>query len=120
MYKIDWRQKDLINELNWRTGFYKKDISALFDAFEDVVTDMMQEAGEDGDVRMQLFSGMYIGSKFVPARPIKIPSGDMFDAPNIIKPYTQFTDSFKARVRYGNQSEMTPDFDEEDVEYDTE
>ncbi|MCQ2077277.1 MAG: HU family DNA-binding protein [Bacteroidaceae bacterium] len=120
MYKIDWKQKDLINELNWRTGYYKKDIGVLLDAFEDAITDMMQEADEDGDVRIQLFSGVYVGSKFVPARAIKIPTGDIFDAPNIIKPYTQFTDSFKARVRYGNQSEVTLDFNEEGNEDDEE
>ena len=51
------KQKDIINELKERTGFYKYNIEELFLALEDIIVENMNMATYDEPSEIILFTG---------------------------------------------------------------
>jgi nucleoid DNA-binding protein len=95
--KID--KKDIINELNARTGFYKKNVKVLLDALEDVILENMQMATVDEPSEVKLFYGFVIGAKRKPAKQCRDPRNqELIESPEHLNPYTKFKLTFKKKV----------------------
>ena len=111
--KID--QKDIVNEISARTGYYKKHVKAVIDALEDVVLENMQMATLDEPSEAKLFLGFVIGAKRIPEKEVREPRNqDIITIPEHLNPYTRFKITFKNKAN--NYEEGGRDFDDEYTE----
>ena len=108
----EMNQKDIIDELKNRTGFYKTNIKQLLDALEDIIIENMNTATYDEPSELILYHGLRLGAKRVPERPYKDPRNqEDIITPEKLIPYCKLKQSFRQRI---NKLEIDEDFDEED------
>ena len=112
MVSIKMDQKDVINELKIRTGFYKTNIKQLLDALEDIIVENMNMATYDEMSEIVLFKGWRLGAKRVPEREWREPrEGGTTITPEKLIPHCKLKQSFRQRI---NRWEPDEDFVEED------
>ena len=104
MVSREMKQKDIIEELKERTGFYKMHIKTLLDALDDIIVENMNTAAYDEPSAIFLFPGLKIGAKRVKERPWREPRGGTTIAPEKLLPYCKFQESFRTRM-----NELKPD-----------
>lgn len=106
-------QKDVIDELKERTGFYKHNIKDVLDALEDILIDHMNAAIFDEPSEMRLFHGWRIGAKRMPERTCRDPRNqkDVVVSERLI-PYCTFKQSFKDKINEIECDEELLDDDE--------
>ena len=106
-------QKDVIDELKARTGFYKHNIKYVLDALEEIIIDHMNAATFDEPSEMRLFHGWRLGAKRVPERPYCDPRDrSEIITPEKVIPYCRFKQSFRDRINeieYDNDEELLDD-----------
>lgn len=111
MVSIKMDQKDIIDELKERTGFYKKNIKELLDALDDIIIENMNMATYDEPSEIILFSGWRLGAKRVPERPYCDPRNrEEIITPEKVIPYCKLKQSYRQRI---NKWEQEDDFEEE-------
>lgn len=99
MVTIEMDQKDIVNELNERTGFYKKNIRTLLDALEDIIIENMNMATYDKPSEIALFTGWRLGAKRVPERPYCDPRNrEEIITPEKLIPHCKLKQSFRQRI----------------------
>ena len=104
-------QKDIIDELKERTGFYKKNIKELLAALDDIIIENMNMATYDEPSEIILFSGWRLGAKRVPERPYCDPRNRAeIITPEKVIPYCKLKQSYRQRL---NKWEQEDDFEEE-------
>lgn len=92
-------QKDVIDELKARTGFYKHNIKDVLDALEDIIIEHMNAATFDEPSEMRLFHGWRLGAKRMPERPYCDPRDrSEIITPEKVIPYCKFKQSFRDRI----------------------
>lgn len=110
MVSIEMDQKDIVNELNERTGFYKKNIRTLLDALEDIIIENMNMATYDQQSEIALFTGWRLGAKRVPERPYCDPRNrEEIITPEKLIPHCKLKQSFRQKI-----NKWEPN-DEEDI-----
>lgn len=111
MVSIKMDQKDIIDELKERTGFYKKNIKELLDSLDDIIIENMNMATYDEPSEIILFSGWRLGAKRVPERPYCDPRNrEEIITPEKVIPYCKLKQSYRQRI---NKWEQEDDFEEE-------
>ena len=107
------KQKDVINELKERTGFYKYNIEELFLALEDIIVENMNMATYDEPSEIILFTGWRLGAKRMPERPYCDPR-DLSEiiTPEKLIPYCRVKQSFRQKI---NRWEPKEDDKEEET-----
>lgn len=93
------KQKELINELHERTGFYKKNLAEILDALDDIIVENMGTADKHGNSEIHLSHGFVFGGRYAPARPAKDPrtNADIVTPAKVI-PYVKFKPSFRKKI----------------------
>ena len=91
-------QKELINELKERTGFYKMHIKTLLDALDDIIVENMNMATYDEPSELVLFKGWRLGAKRVPEREWREPRGGTTITNEKLIPYCKLKQSFRQRI----------------------
>ena len=105
----------VVDELNERTGFYKKDIRLVLKELENIILENMQMAEVDEPSECRLFFGFTIGAKRIPAQQrIHPKTREMIDVAEHLNPYAKFKSTFQKKAN--NFEEGVDDFDEEYVE----
>lgn len=92
-------QKDVIDELKERTGFFKYNLQTVLDALDEIIVENMNTATYDEPSEITLFTGWRLGAKRVPERE----SYDPRDRAEIITPeklipYCKLKQSFRQRI----------------------
>lgn len=105
MVTREMKQKDVVDELKERTGFYKYHIQSVLDALEEIVIENMNLATYDNPSEITLFHGWRVGAKKTPERP----SYDPRDRTEIITPaklipQCRFKQSFKNKINVWTQA----------------
>ena len=99
MVSIQMKQKDIIDELSERTGFYKYNIKDLLDALEDIILENMNMATYDEPSEIVLFHGWRLGAKRLPDRPYRDPRNQQeIITPEKLIPYCKLKQSFRQRL----------------------
>ena len=103
-------QKDIVDELNERTGFYKYNIRELLEALDDIIIENMNMAEYDKPSEIILFNGWRLGSKRVPERLSRDPRNqDEITSPEKLIPYCKLKQSFRQRL-----NKWSPEIDNEE------
>lgn len=103
-------QKDVIDELKARTGFYKHNIKDVLDALEDIIIEHMNAATFDEPSEMRLFHGWRLGAKRMPERPYCDPRDrSEIITPEKVIPYCKFKQSFRDRINNIDDKELLDD-----------
>ena len=103
-------QKELINELKERTGFYKMHIKTLLDVLDNIIVENMNTATYDEPSEIVLFKGWRLGAKRVPEREWREPRGGTTIAAEKLIPYCKLKQSFRDRI---NNWELNEEVNEE-------
>ena len=99
MVMREMTQKDVIDELKNRTGFYKINIKQLLDALDDIIVENMNMATYDEPSEIVLFSGWRLGAKRLPEREWREPrEGGTTITPEKLIPYCKLKQSFRQRI----------------------
>ena len=110
-------QKDVIDELKARTGFYKYNIEALLDALDDIILENMNAATYDEPSEIILFNGWRLGAKRLPDREWREPRfGGTTITPAKLIPYCKLKQSFRQRLNKWEQSDIDEDEELDDDE----
>lgn len=118
MMKLEMTQKDIIEELKTRTGFYKYNIEQLLDALDDIIIENMNMATYDEPSEIILFSGWRLGAKRVAERKSFDPRNrDEIITPEKLIPYCKLKQSFRQRLNkweYSEKEEVEEDVTEDE------
>lgn len=99
MVNIKMVQKDIVDELNKRTGFYKKNIRELLAELDNIIIENMNTATYDEPSEIILFNGWRLGAKRMPERPYCDPRNrEEIITPEKLIPYCRFKQSFRQRL----------------------
>ncbi len=105
----------VVDELNARTGFYKKDIRVVLEELENIILENMQTATVDEPSECRLFFGFVIGAKRVPTQQRAHPkTKEMIEVEEHLNPYARFKSTFQKKAN--NFEEGDDNFDEEYVD----
>lgn len=92
-------QDDVIDVLNAKTGFFKKDLRLVMEALEETLVEYMATATLDQPSEIRLFHGWKIGAKVLPEREAKDPrNGADIITPEKLSPYCKFETTLKAKL----------------------
>lgn len=92
-------QDDVVDVLNQKTGFYKKDLRIVMDALEETLVEYMTTATQDKPSEIRLFHGWKIGAKLTPERAAKDPrNGADIITPEKLIPYCRFETTLKQKL----------------------
>lgn len=93
-------REELIKRLSEKSGYFQKDLKAVFKALDEVVLDCFNEATDDKEISVQLVKGIKCGVKIVPERQRKNPKTqeDIVCAAQT-KPFTRFSADFRTLIQ---------------------
>jgi nucleoid DNA-binding protein len=92
-------KEDLINLLHEKTGFYKKHMSEVADALEEIILESLQAATFERDSELRLAPGVLICGKRKKAGEAKDPrTGDTIMSPEKVIPYATFKQSIRLKL----------------------
>ena len=108
-------QFDVVDELNARTGFYKKDIRVVLEELENIILENMQTATVEEPSECRLFFGFVIGAKRIPTQQRAHPkTKEMIEVAEHLNPYVRFKATFQKKAN--NFEEGDEEFDDECME----
>lgn len=94
-------QFDVVDELNERTGFYKKDIRVVLEELENIILENMQMATIDEPSECRLFFGFIIGAKRIPTKKrIHPKTRELIDVAEHLNPYVRFKSTFQKKANH--------------------
>lgn len=110
-------QKDIVDEISARTGYYKKDLRVVLKTLDKIIIESMNMATYDDPSEIILFSGWRLGAKRVPERPYCDPRNrEEIITPEKLIPYCKLKQSFRQRLnKLEPEIEDIEDTDEEDI-----
>ena len=92
-------QDDVVDVLNKKTGFYKKDLRIVMNALEETLVEYMATATHEKPSEIRLFHGWKIGAKLLPERAVKDPrNGADVMTPEKLLPYCRFETTLKQKL----------------------
>ncbi|MBQ0090709.1 MAG: HU family DNA-binding protein [Prevotellaceae bacterium] len=92
-------QKDIVNELSARTGFYKKYLTVMMDALEEIIIENMNQATFDEPSEARLAFGFIVGAKRVPEHEGLDPrNGEKIVCSERLIPYAKFKSTFRDKI----------------------
>ena len=92
-------QFDVVDELNERTGIYKKDIRVVLEELENIILENMQTATVEEPSECRLFFGFIIGAKRMAAKKKTHPkTRELIDVPEHLNPYVRFKSTFQKKA----------------------
>ena len=97
-----YNQKDVIEEINLRTGCSLKDICKIINTLGDVVKDKFSDS--DNFVELKLFPGLKVTSRYIPSEQ-SVTNRLNTNSDYSIFMSSVFTDDFRKKVRYLNNCE---------------
>lgn len=107
-------QKDIVDELKKRTGYFKYNIQEVLDALEEVIIENMNTATYDEPSEITLFHGWRLGAKRVPERESYDPRNRAeIITPEKLIPYCKLKQSFRQRI---NKWDDVEEVNEEDYD----
>lgn len=110
-------QKDVIDKVKERTGFYKCDIKLVMDALDDIIIELMNTATYDEPAEIMLFKGWRLGAKRVPERPYHDPRNRAeIVTPEKLIPYCKLKQSFRQRLNNWEANMVGDDIEEDSVD----
>ena len=93
------KRKQLVDELNARTGFYKKNIDEILNALDDIIVENMSMATKTEPSEVCLSLGFIFGGRYSPKREVRDPrNGNVVMTPAKYIPYARFTPSFRKKI----------------------
>ena len=93
------KKPELINELSVRTGFFKKNMKEVVDAFADIVTEHFNTAEFGADSELHLAPGVVLVGKRKPASEAKDPrTGETIISPEKVIPSAIFKQSLRFKL----------------------
>lgn len=93
------KRKQLVDELNARTGFYKKNIDEILNALDDIIVENMSMATKTEPSEVCLSLGFTFGGRYSPKREVRDPrNGNVVMTPAKYIPYARFTPSFRKKI----------------------
>ncbi len=117
MVDIKMTQKDVIDELNKRTGFYKKNIKELLAELDNIIIENMNMATYDEESEIILFPGWRLGAKRVPERPYCDPRDrSEIITPEKLIPHCKLKQSYRQRLNKWEADVTEDDVEEEYVD----
>ena len=110
MVNLEMTQKDVIDELKNRTGFYKKELRVVLDTLEEIIIENMNMATYDKSSEIVLFPGWRLGAKRLPVREWREPRhGGTTITPEKLIPYCKLKQSFRSRINQWEQPDINED-----------
>lgn len=101
-----YNQKDVIEEINLRTGCSLKDICKIINTLGDVVKDKFSDS--DNFVELKLFPGLKVTSRYIPSEQ-SVTNRLNTNSDYSIFMSSVFTDDFRKKVRYLHNCEKIND-----------
>ena len=93
------RKDNLVSELAERTGFYKKNMKDVVEAFADIVIESFQMAEFGADSELHLAPGVVLVGKRKPAGEAKDPrTGEVIISPEKVIPSAVFKQSIRLKL----------------------
>ena len=93
------KRKQLVDEINARTGFFKKNIDEILDALDDVIVENMSTATKTEPSEVHLSHGFVFGGRYSPKHEVKDPrNGETVMTPAKYIPYARFKTSFRQKI----------------------
>ena len=94
-----YKQDDIIALVKQKSGYFKKDLKAVFAALDSVLIETLANAELDDPVEIKLFEGVVIQAKREPERPAKDPrNGELIIAREKIKPNVKLKKTYQWKV----------------------
>jgi len=93
-------REELMKRLSKKSGFFKKDLTTVFKALDDVIFDCFAEATDDEEVMVQIVKGIKVGCSIQPERQRKDPrtQEDIICKP-CCKPKTRYSEDFRKAIQ---------------------
>ena len=93
------KKDNIISELAERTGFYKKNMKDVVEAFSDIVVESFQMAEFGADSELHLAPGVVLVGKRKPAGEAKDPrNGENITSPEKVIPSAIFKQSIRLKL----------------------
>lgn len=93
------KKDNIISELAERTGFYKKNMKDVVEAFSDIVVESFQMAEFGADSELHLAPGVVLVGKRKPAGEAKDPrNGEVITSPEKVIPSAVFKQSIRLKL----------------------
>lgn len=100
------KKNEIVDELNARTGFYKKNLIEILMALDDIIVENMKEATEDCPSEMYLSNGFVFGGRYSPSHEVRDPrNGNTVVTPAKFIPYARFKTSFRKKINHKQEEE---------------
>ena len=94
-----FKKEDLVDMLSQKTGFYKKNMLDVVNAFEEIILECLQAATFDHDSELRLAPGIIIRGKRKPAGEAKDPrTGEAVISPEKVIPSAVFKQSVRLKL----------------------
>ena len=93
------KKEDIINELALRTGFFKKNIKDIVEAYSDIIIEHFETAEFGEDSELHLAHGVVLVGKRKPAGEAKNPrTGETIESPEKVVPSAIFKQSIRQKL----------------------
>ena len=93
------KKQELIDLLSEKTGFYKKNMKDVVEAFSEIIFEALQSATFKQDSEIHLMHGMVISGHRVPERESKDPrTGEKILSPEKVIPKATFKPSLRLKL----------------------
>lgn len=94
-------QKNLIDRISTKTGFFKQDIETIFDALEEECTNLLVHTQDNETVEIKLFNGLKLFGMYTPERVMKhnVVSKLPLKTPENVVLSAKFTHGYKEKVK---------------------
>lgn len=94
-----FNKEDIVDMLAEKTGFYKKNMLDVVNAFEEIIMECLQSATFDSDSELRLAPGIVICGKRKPAGEAKDPrTGEVIISPEKVIPSAVFKQSVRLKL----------------------
>lgn len=91
-------QYDVVDMINERTHYFKKDIRKVLKALEEIIYEHMQTATVEEPAQCRLFFGFVIGAKRIPEVTRRCFNQHDKTIPEHLNPYARFKDTFRKKI----------------------
>ncbi len=93
-------REEMIKRLSERSGFYQKDVRTLLQCMDDEVFEIMGEATLDGEIQMQIVTGIKLGCKIVGERDRVDPrTQEPITVGETVKPFAKFSQDYRLKLQ---------------------
>ena len=98
---MEYKQKELVKMIANEAGYYQGAVKDILDATAVVVERLLFDASKDDPVRIKLFGGLFLGTKYHKAKEnvMNPKTGEKINVEGHIYPYAKYSQAFSLKVR---------------------